>query len=986
MATARAQLRLHRAASTAGLRARAGAALRARATATEKAMTTFLRRKGPMVQYVAHLESRMNMDDAVRRLDGRLPADVAALVKETSVRRQAMQMQDGAQNAQPADVSNSFDEESIQKARAILNDMMYKGWLELDDLIFEYKNFVERNREPYKLVVKDIEWLGSHLADLDSRRVDAANGIAEQDDNRKEVQEEMMAKRREYLQVRTQNQAEMDIRKNDLAVFDFILELTKCPDSLFLAQKGSRVRRAGSASDVQVCFAHGGGLELHFNDPKLQSKIERMMTPEARNALHNALGQVHKKVSLLQFESEVEQLPSNTTPYPTYVGDTMPVSEEPHPEGQWKKCAQGEPNCGMLSDMMAIEWGKFRDSFDELAKRMKEADEANEELMANFNEQLSMISEMKTKYMEELADTISSINSGSEEEEVKNEEARKLDEEWVEESSRIHEKSNETLFTKICAVRRIRNEILSYSTDTPPDSVNDCDFTDWTDKDGLCWPDPSVGMGRPIMCDDSCPQTDPFKCGGSEMMKRDVLVAPNQYGMACPPMERPKKCKQVKCPVDCVLSEWSGWSKCSKDCESGVQTQTRSILTKPKYGGDKCDTPQEIRSCNTMSCDRNCRLDSWSEWSPCSMACGGGITEKTRAVLIPVRGRGKCPREHSRARYKMDRCNTHKCEGDEICIAKQDLVVLVDGSGSMKEPGFDIIKNLAVNLTGSYQSLYYGEEAVHMGVVEFGNGVLEHLEDGRTVVGPAMEIQGLTGDLELVRTSMENMQWLKGFTNMAQGATLAGKLFESAGRTEAQSAVLVLSDGRYSMYYQTAEAFSELRDKNVQIFMAPISGDSPEVEALKSMASKPWMTNFQRIPSFTELEFNAQIWTTRLIQKFCPDAFSPSLMSRKEKQRGYLMIHESGYPSNGCGTWIPIGHVQDKDACDAAARSHDYLAFSYGKGRWSEGYCYAEAISVTSEELDAWELDRHNPACPNGYWIRNPYFDTYAMYPNAMTF
>ena len=35
----------------------------------------------------------------------------------------------------------------------------------------------------------------------------------------------------------------------------------------------------------------------------------------------------------------------------------------------------------------------------------------------------------------------------------------------------------------------------------------------------------------------------------------------------------------------------------------------------------------------------------------------------------------------------------------EICVANQDLILLVDGSGSLKEDGFAILRTFAANLT-----------------------------------------------------------------------------------------------------------------------------------------------------------------------------------------------------------------------------------------------------------------------------------------------
>merc|ERR1711957_969177 len=103
--------------------------------------------------------------------------------------------------------------------------------------------------------------------------------------------------------------------------------------------------------------------------------------------------------------------------------------------------------------------------------------------------------------------------------------------------------------------------------------------------------------------------------------------------------------------------------------------------------------------------------------------------------------------------------------GDEICIAVQDLIIALDGSGSLREDGFNILKGFAVNLLARYQSEYFGSAAMKIGLIEFGNGII--MEDGVTV-SPAMLVRTLTTDLTAVKSSIEGMVQKKGFTNMAQ--------------------------------------------------------------------------------------------------------------------------------------------------------------------------------------------------------------------------
>merc|ERR1719356_419415 len=101
----------------------------------------------------------------------------------------------------------------------------------------------------------------------------------------------------------------------------------------------------------------------------------------------------------------MESSANTTTPaLPTAGVETQPVAEEPHPDGQWKKCVDGTPNCGLLHDLMSIEWGKFRDSFDELATEMQKNQDDQDKFIALLNIQLDAITDSRTKYMELLAE------------------------------------------------------------------------------------------------------------------------------------------------------------------------------------------------------------------------------------------------------------------------------------------------------------------------------------------------------------------------------------------------------------------------------------------------------------------------------------------------------------------------------------------------------------------------------------------------------
>merc|ERR1719155_443433 len=106
----------------------------------------------------------MDEREALRRLQGKLPAEVASLVRVS-----------GASHVRGR---RGFLEASIQKARVILNTMIEEAWADLDKVVIACKEFYLKNRKTYLQVVRDLNRLGSQISDADGRRIEAQEGIA----------------------------------------------------------------------------------------------------------------------------------------------------------------------------------------------------------------------------------------------------------------------------------------------------------------------------------------------------------------------------------------------------------------------------------------------------------------------------------------------------------------------------------------------------------------------------------------------------------------------------------------------------------------------------------------------------------------------------------------------------------------------------------------------------------------------------------------
>jgi len=908
-----------------------------------------------VAELVRTVGNKMDFNTAAAKVEKKsIPDDVVVLIKTAAA--------DQSGSQQP------FSEASLDKARVALNGLVEASWKEMDDKIIECKEFEEQNRGTFSQVVSDISRLVEQISDLQRIDTESMSGIAQMEQEIDDVEATIAEEQKIYSQIRAVNEAEMTVRQADLDVFTFILVFTKCADATSLLQT-----REGHAKGSRICQTHGGDSVLNFEDKSLQNKYQRLLTPKSRKMISSVLGVVQAEHDQHASFLQVDQPMNTTTAVPPPV-DASPVKgadgadcmSSGDPSDCMKSCPPTPPDCGLLHDKLSLMWGDYKDKVDELMMEMNKNEFEWEELKFNLNSQLKVLSSSKARFSQLLSEARSNMAADREEKKEKEGQKEQLDKDYYSFMKACKKRITWIMYQDMCAIIVVRNAVLETSTVCPSASIDDCDVDAW------------IPAECSVSCDDACPDPmDPYSCGGWQQISRKVVVPPDSCGLACPELARFKKCNQLKCPVNCDMSEWSGWSKCTADCEGGVQGHTRSILTKPKNGGEMCNTVEESRPCNTMSCDRDCSLAPWNPWTPCSMACDGGFQERMKHVLIPTRGFGKCPKPDSDFRYQKQLCNVHKCVGDEICVAKQDLIVAVDGSGSLQEAGFNTLKAFTLSLLTKYQTEYFGATAMKVGVLQFGNGVI--LGDGRTV-SPAINVQPLTADLALVKTAFENLPFKKGFTNMAQAFALAEVMYTGAGRKGAQSALLVLTDGKPSFQFQTNELVEQLDDKNIQrYFMVVNENGGDDLKKMQKWASSPWETNLIHVPGLDALSADASVWAQKATVMFCPMSFSPSGMVEKEQVQGFMLVRESGY----CGE---RGELLSKDASDAETCS--FLAQGIGAqafllGVWfRRGYCYSSPMAVDEAQFNSWDANRIEPECsaPDG-WTNSKLFDFYAMAP-----
>ena len=156
-------------------------------------------------------------------------------------------------------------------------------------------------------------------------------------------------------------------------------------------------------------------------------------------------------------------------------------------------------------------------------------------------------------------------------------------------------------------------------------------------------------------------------------------------------LKESKSCNVDACPCEQLPppSEWGTWSECSTNqtCGGqGVQTRNRSVVSSV---GASCfqENVMMVQSCNSGPCSCPYQPTQWTEWSKCSVTCGGGDQHRAREIVLGARS--SCYKQRD---LQTKACNMDECPVRDICtwweflggnvFGKKDLEALPEGTWS----------------------------------------------------------------------------------------------------------------------------------------------------------------------------------------------------------------------------------------------------------------------------------------------------------------
>jgi hypothetical protein len=642
----------------------------------------------------------------------------------------------------------------------------------------------------------------------------------------------------------------------DIAVMTMILEMTDCEKSL-LQTKHLKLLHCQDPCTKKtfVTFDHDG----------LKKKVSQLQSTFAEELMKDTFKDLFEGIESMQSAELLQtgQMPININKT-EFNNPPVPVTKVPpnpctdpyqgapsaHDKRSAKCTITKSPQCYKLQERFLLIQSGIEDERDELMEEISMLENFCEETKKTLETQISNDEDMLEEAQTKLAKATEKEANAGETARTTNAENTKLNNDLLKQMKTCSD--NYINFeTELCALKKIRGELYKLKGTGSSAFFQDCEVSKWD----------------PEECTKKC-------AGGEQKLTRSVLTHPDG-GAKCLPLAALRSCNNQPCPVDCKLAAWSGWSKCSAECGGGVTQRLREVKVAMKYGGHPCGATSETKACKNQACEKDCDLSDWTKWSTCSKDCDGGTQKRMKYITHEAEGAGKCADEWSLKRLQYKSCNMFRCVTPQVdapltCNRSLDVILLLDGSGSLGKEGWQseikaaklFIKafgnsgkpNMAVILysgprTWSGVSKCTGKSKDQVSLEDCGIKTVTHFTD----------------DLNKVDQLVTGLDFPMGST-LTSLALMTAKAEMSLGRADVHTIVVVFTDGRPLSFRKTGLAARVIR-KSARLVWVPITKFAP-LKQIKKWATRRWEENVVKVADFSELHKPAVV--THIIANICP--------------------------------------------------------------------------------------------------------------------
>jgi len=746
----------------------------------------------------------------------------------------------------------------IDGARQMLNDMIFESMAKYDSEIAKCTEYYATQCTAMEACRSQIAASNYIAANSRALILDAQAVINKAEVEIPVKEEELKQHNIKCKHEITKMVTRLKIVMGDIAIMTMILEMTDCEKKLLQMKDFGLLHCEDQCTKKHfIKFDHDG----------LQKKVSQLQSV-SRGVMADTFADLFQGIEGLE-GTEFLQMGAEQTPFVNktkFNNPPVPRTKVPRnpctdpnkgaPSAQDKaaaKCTLGpSPQCYKLQERFLLIQAGIQDERDELMSQIQMLEHFCAEVKMSYQTQIQddkdMLSNAETK-----------LAAATDKEATAGETARQT----AAEHSQLDLDLNKQMKTcsgnyinfetELCALKKIRGELYKMKGGGHSAFFQDCEVSKWD----------------PEECTKTCNK-------GNQKLTRSVLTHP-QGGAKCLPLAAERSCNTQPCPINCKLSIWSGWSKCSAECGGGVQQRLREVEMEMKYNGKPCGQTSQTKSCQAQACEKDCVLSSWTKWSSCSKECDGGTKRRQKFVSEPALGAGKCATAWDPTRLEYKQCAMHRCKVLDAaepmtCNRSLDVVLLLDGSGSMGKKGWAAEMKAAQYFVGSFMKNDQAKLAVilYSGPRTWG-GVFRCVGQNQAKVDlektcRIKTVMHFTNDFKKLKGLITGLAFPKGST-LTSLALMTAKAELTLGSQKKRSVVVVFTDGRPLSYRRTELAARSLR-KTARLLWVPMTKNAP-LKSIKKWATRRWEENVVSVEDWAKLEKPEVI--THIIADICPE-------------------------------------------------------------------------------------------------------------------